>query len=62
MSFRARLLELEAAGAPVVVATATGPDPLTGIVRVGADLVVVTTNHGETAVALSAVAFVTPAR
>ena len=61
-SFRARLLELEAAGSPVVLATAIGPDPFTGNLSVGTDLVVIATGAGtEFVVALSAVAFVSPA-
>ena len=61
-SFRARLLELEAAGAPVVLATTIGPDPFTGILNVGTDLVVIATVAGtETVVALSAVGYVSPA-
>jgi hypothetical protein len=61
-SFRARLLELETGGMPVVVATAIGPDPLTGSLSVGTDLVAVKTGAGdETVIALSAVAFVSPA-
>ena len=61
-SFRARLLELEAAGAPVTVATAIGPDTYVGTLSVGTDLVVIATSAGvETVVALSAVASVSPA-
>jgi hypothetical protein len=61
-TFRARLLELETAGAPIVVATSMGPDRLTGIVRVGTDLIVIATPAGaETVIALSSVAFVSPA-
>ena len=60
-SFRARLLELETAGAPVVVATSLGPDPFTGTLSVGTDLVVVATAAGnETVIALAAVASVAP--
>jgi hypothetical protein len=62
MSFRARLLELEAANAPVVVATSIGPDPFTGVLSVGTDLVVIATGAGiETVIAMSAVASVAPA-
>jgi hypothetical protein len=61
-TFRARMLELEAAGAPVVVATAIWPDPITGTLSVGADLVVIATGAGaETVIAFSAIAFVSPA-
>ena len=61
-TFRARLLELETAGAPVVVATSLGPDRFTGIVSVGTDLIVIATPAGaETVIALSSVAFVSPA-
>jgi hypothetical protein len=61
-SFRARLLELETAGAPVAVATSIGPDPFIGTLSVGTDLVVVATAAGtETVIALSAVASVSPA-
>jgi hypothetical protein len=45
-TFRARLLELEAAGAPVVIATAMGPDLFTGTLGVGTDLVVIATTAG----------------
>jgi hypothetical protein len=61
-TFRARLLELETAGSPVVIATSMGPDRLTGTLSVGTDLVVIATPAGsETVIALSAVASVTPA-
>jgi hypothetical protein len=61
VTFRARLLQLEAAGAPVVVATALWPDRFTGLLGVGADHVVITTADGtETVISLSAVASVAP--
>lgn len=61
-SFRARLLELETAGAPVAIATALGPDRFTGAMRVGTDIVVIVAPTGvETAIALSAVASVAAA-
>lgn len=61
LTFRARLLELEAAGAPVVIATALGPDRHTGILGVGTDHVVTTAADGtETVISLSAIAFVAP--
>jgi hypothetical protein len=60
-SFRARLLELEAAGAPVTLATAIGPDAYVGTLSVGTDLVVIATSAGvEMVVALPAVASVSP--
>jgi hypothetical protein len=61
-TFRARLLELEAAGSLVAVATSMGADRLTGTLSVGTDLVVIATPAGaETVIALSAVASVAPA-
>jgi hypothetical protein len=60
-TFRARLLELEAAGAPVAIAIATamGPESFTGILSVGTDVVVIATTTGvETVIALSGVAAV----
>lgn len=61
-SFRARLLELEAAGEPVLVATSMGLDTFTGALSVGTDLVVLTTTAGvDTVVSLSSVASVSPA-
>lgn len=60
-SFRARLLELEAAGATVVVATALAPEPFTGTLSVGTDHIVLTTaTSDETVIALAAVASVSP--
>jgi hypothetical protein len=61
-TFRARLLELEAAGAPVTIATTISPDPLTGTLSVGRDFIVIATVLGvETVISLSAVAAVSPA-
>jgi hypothetical protein len=61
-TFRARLLELEASGGPVVLTTAMGGDPFTGILSVGADFVVIATTAGvETVIALGAVSSVGPA-
>jgi hypothetical protein len=60
-TFRARLLELEAAGAPVVITATTGTDRFNGTLGVGTDLVVITSISGiETVIALSAVASVAP--
>jgi len=61
-SFRARLLELEAAGEPVIIATSMGLDTFTGALSVGADLAVIATVAGvDTVVSLSSVASVSPA-
>jgi hypothetical protein len=61
-TFRARLLELEAAGSPVAVATTASADPFVGWLSVGADMVAVTSDTGiETVIALSAIASVSPA-
>ena len=62
-SFRGRMLELEAAGDPVTVATAIGPDAYVGTLSVGTDLLVIATSAGvETVVALPAVASVSRVR
>jgi hypothetical protein len=61
-TFRARLLELEAAGAPVAVSTAVDTEAFVGTLSVGTDLVVIAATVGvETVIALSAVASVSPA-
>jgi hypothetical protein len=60
-SFRARLLELEAAGEPVTIAATFGPDRVTGTLSVGVDVVMIATAVGETVIALAAVATVAPA-
>ena len=62
-TFRARLLELESAAAPVSVATAIDTEMVVGALSVGTDLVVIASAAGvETVIALSAVASVSPAR
>jgi hypothetical protein len=61
-TFRARLLELEAAGGPVAVASAIDSELFVGRLSVGTDLVIVASASGvETVIALSAVASVSPA-
>jgi hypothetical protein len=56
--FRARLLELE--GRAVTLATAIGPDRVTGTLGVGVDVVMVTTAVGETLLPIAAVVWVAP--
>jgi hypothetical protein len=61
-SFRARLLELEAAGEPVVITTTMDAVSFKGSLSVCADLVVIVTATGiETAITLASVASVSPA-
>jgi hypothetical protein len=60
-SFRARLLELEAAGEPVVITTAMDAVSFKGTLNVCADLLVIATASGiETAISLATVASVSP--
>jgi len=60
-SFRARLLELEASGEPVAIATTHTADRIIGTIAVGVDVIVVTTAVGETVVPFPAIAAAAPA-